>query len=260
MSDHLVIPSPEVLIIPDPFDDDDAVALAAHAAAADPHTGYHLESVGYLYGGTLYYIADDTFDKADHPGLRAIKAKCQGAGGGASGCGTTAAGQCAMGFAGHGGGYAESFILVADLDTSEAITVGAGGAGGVGANAGTNGGDSIFDTISGEVRGVGGTGGLLQVATAAYVANNGNQTNGGTGDLVIYGEASARYLNPPVPYIQQGCRSHLGAGGVGDVGANGGAGQGWGGGGGSTANGPSVAVARNGGGGANGIVIVELYF
>lgn len=147
---------------------------------------------GLSLGGILYYTTPgaDTFDKGDYPGLRAVIVECQGGGGGSGGAAATTGSQNAAGGGGHGGGYARSLILATDLDESEAVTVGArGAAAGAGGFNGGAGGDSIFDTISGEVRGVGGSGGVHVplLAFPALATPGGTAGAGGTGDVIHYG-------------------------------------------------------------------------
>lgn len=137
---------------------------------------------GFRMGDPIYYTASDTFDKADFPGLVAVLVECQGAGGGApSITGTTAAGEIVVTSGGSGGGYARSLVLASDLAASEAITVPTGG--------GSDGGDAIFDTISGEVRGVGGLVGISSgvVAFASAVASGAVSNTGSVGQFLVRG-------------------------------------------------------------------------
>lgn len=137
----------------------------------------------YMTLGTLVYTANDTFTKADWPALRGIRVRAQAPGGGSGGCATTAAGQVSGGGNGGGGEYVENlFIPVSDLAATEAITVPQGGAGGAaGNNNGTAGADTVFDTISGEVRANGGGGGGGGAATAPLTGVIGSSGAGGTG-------------------------------------------------------------------------------
>lgn len=85
-----------------------------------------------------------TFNVADHPGLKAVRVICIGAGGGGAGAFATP-GQCVVRAGGSGGGYSESVFAVADLPTGNiAVVVGAEGAGGAGNSAGSDGGASSF--------------------------------------------------------------------------------------------------------------------
>ena len=228
---------------------------------------------GYLYGGEVVYTANGTFDKADYTvggvPLRAIKVKCQGGGGGGGGCAATSSTEYAVSGSGAGGGYAESFILVSDLATSEAVTVGQGGNGGAaGNNTGTGGTDSIFDTISGEVRADGGNGGAGSAVIANTVASFTGQASPGTAIgniLAITGEFGSARIGVGTGSTShfgmpgRGGNSFLGHGGAYGSNNTGGHAGGKGAGGGATRNAASQA-ARAGGNGSDGVVIVTLYY
>lgn len=198
------------------------------------------------------FTSSGTFTKADYPWLRAVRARVQAGGGGA------ASSPNPGGSPGGGGGeYAETFIEVADLATSETVTVGAGGAGGNGSSGvntpGSNGGNSSFG--------------------AHAVANGGEGTpstyrgglggSGGTGDFTAAGQGGGAGHPGEISgtiMSGQGGASHLGGGGRGQGntthgGTAGGLYGGGGGGSGRTGTGGSVS----GGNGADGVVIVELY-
>ena len=224
---------------------------------------------GYAYGGTVYYTTSGTFDKGDYPGLRAVMVECQGGGQAGAGAQATDANTVAAGGGGTGGDYARSFILASDLDTSEAVTVGAGGVGASGA-AGSDGTDSVFDTISGEVRAAGGNGtnpGLTAAGTTVLsYARGGLNNTGSVGDLVIPGELGETAIADGISNrmsFGRGGRSHLGRGGLGanplSASQSGSPGDGYGGGGGGGANRRSQSAVA-GGDGAPGIVIVHLYY
>lgn len=225
---------------------------------------------GYTLAETVYFTSSGTFTKADYPGLRAIRVRMVGGGGGGSGCAAASSATTAsIGGSGWGAGYAESFILAADLDTTEAVTVGAAGSGGsAGANDGSAGEDSVFDTISGEVRAVGGPGGTNRAAPGSghlYTMDEAAPPEG-TGDVVIAG-------GQPGPIVRNdgnsagngpGGDSMLGHGARGRGQASPGTGFlanvgfGGGGGGGYDRN-TGGNLARAGGNGRAGIVIVEVY-
>src|SRR5690606_1045796 len=99
--------------------------------ATDPANPIVGVANGYTYGGTVYFTSSGTFDKGDYPGLKAIMVEMVGGGGGAGGSAATGANQTAAAPGGGAGAYARSFILESDLASSEAVTVGTGGAGGV---------------------------------------------------------------------------------------------------------------------------------
>lgn len=217
---------------------------------------------GYLYGGTISYTADGTFDKGDYPGLRAIRARVQAAGGAGGGAAATGAGQNSAGGGGGGGAYAESLILVAALAASETVTVAGTTAGGTGT--GSTGGSSSFGSHVVCAGGSGGTtiGALGVVAIRqggpGGVASAGDLRFGGsTGQNVIVGLAAGQIMGPG------GGASHLGGGGR-STGSNasvaGNDGRLYGGGGGGAGNIQSSGSALNGGDGAAGIVIIDLLF
>jgi hypothetical protein len=208
---------------------------------------------GYVFKQTVYFTSNGTFTKATYPWLRAIRVKVQGAGAG----GRAGSTNNVHAGGGSGGGYAEKFITdIAGLSASVTVTVGAGGAGGsTSGGAGVAGGNSVFDTLTG----------------------SGGATPGDTPQGAIGGSATGGDLNiqggdgMPTPTISVsswvssgvGGSSVLGFGGRGgqlngsSVPSAGTAGRGYGaGGGGGTMN---TTTFANGGAGANGIVILELY-
>jgi hypothetical protein len=210
---------------------------------------------------TLYFTSSGTFTKATYPWLRAIKVKVQGGGGGASGAVATGAGQVSGGGGGGGGGYAEKFITdIAGLSSSVTVTVGAGGPGGVAAN-GTTGANSVFGSVTGN----GGGGGNANSAQGPLdtFGDGGSGGSGSGGDLNISGSGGGYFFAPSVSRMYRGGGGNSQLGGATVMGVTGAAaagftGQLYGGGGVSAANSPSQS-ARNGGAGAQGIVIVELY-
>ena len=219
--------------------------------------GSHLGLQEVLYFDT---VGTDSFVKSDYPWLRAVRVRVQGGGGG----GGRTDGVINTGAAGGGGGvYAESFI--SDLSTiTDPITVavGGGGAGGtsVGAGTGGTGGASSFGSL---VVASGGLGGGRGFGTGRSGGPNDIATSG-AGDVVIAGGSGhpCFFQNTDVttgPFGGAGGASRLGNGSRYTLPNNNGAvGVGAGSGGGGASNGGS-AVLRNGGAGAQGIVIVELY-
>jgi len=218
----------------------------------------------YRFVSTVYFTSSGTFSKADYPWLRAIRVKCQGAGGGGAGVPTTAVAQMVLGSAGSGGAYAESFITdIAGLASSVTVTRGAGGAGGAaGQNNGSDGGSSSFGA---SVSADGGTGGLSNGAGALlslFPQAQKTGATGGTGDLIIPGDSAMMPYQSRVDFIYSPISggSFLGGSKVsGNQAQNGVAGSAFGGGGTGGQNTQSQATARSGGAGGNGIVIVELY-
>lgn len=223
-------------------------------------------SPAYLYRNTEVYTADDTFVKADYPGLRAIRVRLVGGGGGGSGSDATTAAQQATGGGGSGAGYAESWILESDLAASEAITVGQGGAASSAGGPGNDGTDSVFDTISGEVRAVRGQGGTERAANtgpgsvtpvAPFGGNVGNimAINGGRGSHAM----TFITISSSLLLSGSGGDTPLGFGGGSRVSTGSGIpGSGFGAGGGGAASGVSQS-AQTGAAGQDGIAIVDVY-
>jgi hypothetical protein len=212
--------------------------------------------------GIIRYTTSSTFTKATYPWLRAIRVYLVGGGGGGGGAGTTTAGQAYSCESGGGGGYAESFITdIASLDASITITVGAGGNGGTGAAAGTNGGASSFGAL---VAANGGNAGGYFLATGPFMGASFSGGVGTAGDIQIQGgSCRPTTLISVAANASSSCGggdSLLGFGAAGSrANGDGNAGQDYGGGGSGAAQAENQGTARNGGAGAPGIVIVELY-
>lgn len=223
----------------------------------------------YRYVDTVYFTSNGTFAKADYPWLRGVRVRVQGAGGGAGGCPASGSGESASAAPGGGGGYAESFISdIAGLSSSEAVTVGAGGAGGVGANAGSDGGSASFGTA---VVATGGEGGFAGFSNSSARSFNAAASGGiGTsGDLLVPGGAGVPAFTMGAGLSRgmsggHGGNSYFGAGAasgnppLSGAAINGINGRSYGGGGSSPFS-INSGPAGNGGDGADGIVIVELY-
>lgn len=218
---------------------------------------------GYRVGETVYFTSSGTFEKADYPGLRAVRVTCVGAGGGAGGCAATGASEVSVSGAGHAGAIAISFVLADDLNPVETVTVGAGGSGGSGTNGGSPGGASSFGSHCSADGGNGGDGGGASSSAVFTLNNAGSQSM--TGDITFPGAAASPrftgfagtlYFGIPFP----GANSPYGRGGGPGSNNNGGNASGFGAGGGATRNGQNQASARTGGDGSNGIVIVEVLY
>lgn len=218
----------------------------------------------YKYGDTVYYTSSDTFDKRDYPGLKAVRVIVQGGGGGGGGVSTTAAGQSAEAGGGGGGGYSEKFLLYEDLGDTETVTVGAGGSGGsAGANNGSTGGTSSFGSHCSASGGDGGIGGSSGVNNQQ---SGGGGGSGSGGDLNLWGDYGLYGVvrgGTTMGFQNFGGSAKLGAmtrtaHSFNASGTNNG--RGYGGGGSGARNNPSSSPALAGGDGADGIVIVELYY
>ena len=233
---------------------DGAAAIRALGDAIDGTVGQ-----GFVFAGTRYYESSGQFLKADplgtgDIGLRAIRVRLVGGGGGGGGTGvfTNAAGG-----GGGGGVYAESFITdIPGLDTTVTVTRAGGGTGGLGDTNGGSGGTSSFGALVSATGGTGGSRGFANDALGPPAAI----ATAGVGDLLIAGGVGGfgNREAPTVPYGGPGGMSGFGLGGRFTLpNQNGVTGGGFGSGGSGAAN--ISAVARNGGNGATGIVIVDCF-
>jgi hypothetical protein len=220
------------------------------AAALNP--GYAVE----------VFTASGSFDIGDYPWARSVKVTAVGAGGGGGGAPATGAGQVSGGGGGGGGSTAIVRLAVADLASTETVTVGDFGGGGFGANNGTAGGSSSFGTHA--VAGGGGGGGFVPATTPPI---GGPAQSGGVataGDILIKGGGAG------APALLNHAGGINGAnGGFGGSSTHGGgaksarvateeAGGNYGAGGSGAAR-TASSTALTGGTGSNGIVIVEIY-
>jgi len=215
---------------------------------------------GYQYLQTVTFTSSGTFSKATYPDARAFRVRVQGAGGGGAGSGITGAGQASVGSGGGAGVYAESFITdIASLAASVTVTIGAGGLRGAGASNGAAGGQSSFGSLV-VAPGAGNSSNRTASAPPVLIVGA-NATGGGTGDLLIPGEAGGTGIVAKEGQGDGGAggNSVFGAGARGaPTGSDGVDGLGFGSGGSGSANGASTS-AKNGGNGADGIVIVEVF-
>jgi hypothetical protein len=217
----------------------------------------------YNFVQTLYYTSSGTFTKASYPWLRAVRVRVQGGGGGGGGVAATTSGQFLAAGGGGGGGYAEGFITnIAGMADSVTVTVGAGGAGAISANTGAAGGTSAFTAA---VQAAGGSGGDGLGGIAFWLPAAGGFGGSGNGDLVILGGdgGDGNNVNTNGGYGGHGGSSvfagQLKTTAAWQSNSDGRQGKLFGGGGGGAAAGQSSGVARNGGAGRNGIIIMELY-
>lgn len=227
---------------------------------------------GFQTGQILYFTTPGTasFVRATYPGLRAIRVKCQGGGGGGGGTQATDSSEGSSSGGGSGGVYAESWLLAADITSSVTVTVGAGGAAGAAASNGGGGGASSFGAFTAAP---GGNGGNTRAPSDGHRASTGaSSPTTGTGDLVIPGGGGGAGYSMGTAVISGGT-ADKGIGGAGgsavlsggatrttrgpEVGPT--AGVRYGGGGSGHVNSVSEA-GKLGGVGAQGIVIVELYY
>lgn len=217
---------------------------------------------GYQYLTTVAYDTSGTFQKANYPGLRAVRFKCQGGGGAGGGAAAAGSGSATGGGGGQGGMYAEAFVVASSLAASVTITRGAGGTGAAGL-AGNDGGTTSAGAhcVAG-----GGTGGSIGGSTTLITfAISGTPNTTATGDHVIPGAAggfATLYGAGDAACSGAGGNSNWGAGSrpVNPAGgADGTAGVLYGGGGSGAANTNSQGSTRTGGAGAAGRVLVDLF-
>lgn len=182
--------------------------------------------------------------------------ECVGGGGGGGGADVTSATTISCGAGGGGGGYAKSTYPVATI-TGQTVTIGAGGSGGVGKNAGNNGSSTSLGTL---VVAGGGLGGAASDTSTSNHSGGGGAGTGTTGQILLSG-------SPGSPGYGSGNTSNGGTGGSSIMGGggraatsngNGTVGGNYGGGGGGAAS-EVGGIARNGGAGANGVVIITQY-
>lgn len=228
-------------------------------------------AVGYRLLQTLKITSTTTFTKASYSGIRAIRVKVIAGGGGGGAAGATVADNYAIGGAGGGGGYSEKWILASTLNSSETVTVGAGGSAGASGTttaAGT-GGTSSF-TVLGVVAlsAIGGSGGLGD-STSAAPGPGGAGGAGGTasgGDINIEGSRGQTGVSvnsttgtgiAPIhgggTVLSPQGSLHIYTGTVSGV-----AGAVYGQGGGGSARAESQGAAAGAAGG-NGVVLIEIY-
>ena len=213
---------------------------------------------------TVTFTANGTFTKADYPWLRHVKITAQAGGGGGGGSGATTGSTTVSGGGGGGGACAYAWVDVADLSSSESVTVGSGGAGGGGNANGSSGGTSSFGSHASAPGGSGGTGRAASSTFGYSVGGAGGNGSSGTGDVVASGSSGGHgiFEGGTNSAGGEGGSSPLGGGGAGQSGAGvstgGNAGRQYGGGGAGSQTGTSGS-AQTGGAGAAGVVFVELF-
>lgn len=206
---------------------------------------------------TRVFTANTAYEATE--GTNAIEVIVVGGGGGGGGSAAMSASQFAGGGGGGSGGWGVS-RLIADFD-GEAITVGASGAGGIGAANGSAGGTSSFGALISATGGAGGSFGAAATVGNTQVGGQGGTCEGAN----LYSSTGESGL-PSIAFSSAnmvsgaGGSSMLGAGGrsLASATADGVAGGGKGGGGGG-AVGQNSAAARTGGAGAPGVVIIREY-
>lgn len=237
-------------------------------SASTPITVLNQINDGYVHVDRIHAFTSGSFDKSVYPLAKRITVSIVAGGGGGGGAGATGAGQWSYGDGGGGGEYAQATYDLNLLNTITNYTVGAGGAGGSGAAAGTNGGDSTFDAAVGPLSAGGGGGGAVRPATSTVgiFSTNTNLRQGGFGGtgghLHVNGKCggSGQGYGSTAATIRGGDAgsSYLSGGTVGSVNGNGAAGFQYGGGGSGASRAASLG-AVDGGDGAAGAVIIDVY-
>ncbi|HBC8255800.1 TPA: phage tail protein [Escherichia coli] len=181
------------------------------------------------------------------PGTKRIRVTITGGGGGGGGCKAISNNET---FFGAGGGAGGTIIsIMTPTQNSYPVTIGAGGAGGVSATFGINGGNSLFASLIAP----GGAGGGKSGVT------NTNGGNGGvpsTGDINIIGGCGGDGQSGNIGVSGEGGTSYWGGGGR--AGAGGGvSGKAYGSGGGGAYDAGYSGTSMTGGKGAAGICIIE---
>ncbi|EFI5719896.1 phage tail protein [Escherichia coli] len=181
------------------------------------------------------------------PGTKRIRVTITGGGGGGGGCKAISNNET---FFGAGGGAGGTIIsIMTPTQNSYPVTIGAGGAGGVSATYGINGGNSLFASLIAP----GGAGGGKSGVT------NTNGGNGGvpsTGDINIIGGCGGDGQSGNIGVSGEGGTSYWGGGGR--AGAGGGvSGKAYGSGGGGAYDAGYSGTSMTGGKGASGICIIE---
>lgn len=218
-------------------------------------------STGRLLGAPRIFTSSTTYTPT--PGTNSIIIEVQGGGGGGGAVPATSSSQYAVAGGGASGSYAKS--LLTSGFSGVAITVGAGGAGGVaGLNNGSQGGTSSFGAL---ISCPGGFGGVSQAATAngsvSFGQVTGSQVNASGGNIFngSSNTASLGFGNSSGGFVSgSGCSSNFGGGGRGVVGSSnpGVSAVSYGAGGGGAGNNASGS-AQAGGNGAPGVVIIWEY-
>lgn len=133
-----------------------------------------------------YFFANTTYNTPT--GVKALFVEALGGGGGGGG-GVASASNAAPASGGGGGGYANTFLPAPA--SSYAVGIGAGGAGGVGANSGSSGGASTFGAVL-SASGGGGGSNLASGTSLAFAFSAGTGGGAAAGDWWVQGSDGTR--------------------------------------------------------------------
>lgn len=215
-------------------------------------------SAGRLIG---YQVFTNSGTYTPTPGMATAVVEVQAGGGAGGGAPAAGGGLISLGSGGGAGAYGKGVYAAAQIGTSQAVTVGAGGTPASGTFGG-NGGASSFGAL---LTAPPGPGGAVAGPTAAPwdVGGAGSSAASGTTGTIIAGSGAAGpisiALNTTAGFGAPGAASNLGAGApsVGSAANGANAGKPGAGGGGTFT--PASGTALTGGQGAGGIVIVWEY-
>lgn len=189
------------------------------------------------------------------PGTASVVVEAVGGGGAGGGAAITAAAQVSAGSGGGSGSYTRGRFIAPG---SQAVTVGAGGAG----VSGASGNFGLVSSFGALLTSPGGFGGNTSPAGGLARAGGGAGGGTGTGGNIVLSTGNTGdtlYNIQPFGFGSNGATSIFGSGGTGGAVANGGNASGFGSGGGGAANDASIGTAKTGGNGSNGIVIIYEY-
>lgn len=239
--------------------------------AATGSTTWFSGTVSYpgarINGGTnpniQTFTADGTYTPT--PGMKYCLVEAVGGGGGGGGCAASPAGSVNMGGGGGAGAYARTILTAAQIGTSKAVDIGAGGAGGTaGNNAGTAGSNTTLGSTLLVAAGGSGGGGVA-TAVSGGSAGAGGTIAGSTGTIKTPGAPGRSGFAASVLSVVgmngggAGGGTMWGEGGTAVVTLAGGNGTGYGAGGGGGCD-YNAAGAKAGGNGTDGYMIITEYF
>ncbi|HIA3990432.1 TPA: tail fiber protein [Escherichia coli] len=222
------------------FDGSANITLTAANLGLSDSSGY----VGRLVN-TRVFTSSGTYTPT--PGTKRIRVTITGGGGGGGGCKAISNNET---FFGAGGGAGGTIIsIMTPTQNSYPVTIGAGGAGGVSATYGINGGNSVFASL---IAPGGAGGGKVGITNT----NGGNGGVPSTGDIRITGGNGGDGQSGNISVSGEGGTSYWGGGGR--AGAGGGvSGKAYGSGGGGAYDAGYSGTSMTGGKGAAGICIIE---
>lgn len=211
---------------------------------------------------TVVFTDSGTYTPTE--GTRYVIVEAVGGGGGGGGCSSTTSNNAAVSGGGASGSYIKAKFDIASIGDTVEITIGAGGVGGIGRQAGGAGGDTKLGALATATGGKGGTS-STSPASSAFIAVGGAPGSipiggnlisslGSRGGAGLFFNSSTDALGGDGAPSQYG-GSGIGSGGSGTTGTNG---SGYGSGGGGNARQPSSG-AVNGYDGAKGILIIYEY-